>query len=142
MFIQKGSRAIPSERNNFNEYRLSLDYVEVPLLFKTNIKPYTELNYLEKLWLHAGFSFSSVVNHFEQDEVGANVSNLRDSDFNPAEINILLGFSYPIFSGFDFVFGFSNSLTPLRPHAGGAKRWYNHGQYNTLWSFGLSYIFW
>ena len=143
MYIQKGSRSVPLERNNFNEYMLSLQYVEVPVLWISNIARYTDLRYIERLWFHAGLSFSALVGHYEQDEGGADVSDSeRGDDFNSAELNLILGFSYPLISNLDFVFGFSNSLTPARPHVSGATRWYNRGQYHTLWTFGLSYILW
>jgi hypothetical protein len=143
MYIQKGSRSVPSERNNFNDYRLHLQYVEVPLIYMTNIASYTDIRYLDKLWLHGGLSFSRLVGHFEQDEEGIDVTNsARGDEFNPAELNLILGFSYPLVTNFDFVFGFSNSITPLRPHASGGRTWYNWGQYNTLWTLGFSYTIW
>jgi hypothetical protein len=142
-YIQKGSRAIPTERNNFNDYRLHLQYVEVPVILRTNISSFTDIRQLDKFLFLGGLSFSSLVRHFEQDEEGLDVTGSpRGNEFYDAELNIILGFSYPITPSFDFVFGFSNSLTPLRPHAGGGRVWYNRGQYNTLWTFGLSYVIW
>jgi hypothetical protein len=141
MYIEKGSRAVPIERNNFNEYVLRLQYVEVPLYFIANIARYTDMNYLERLWLYGGLSISSLVGYVERDELGFDITGIRD-DFYPAELNIKLGISYPISANIDFVFGFSNSLTPIRPHYSGATRWYNQGQYNTLWTFGLAYVMW
>jgi hypothetical protein len=141
MYIEKGSRSVPSERNNFNEYTLKLQYVEVPMYFISNIARYTDMNYLERLWLYGGVSFSSLVGYVERDELGFDITGTRDN-FRPAELNIIMGISYPIGSNLDFVFGFSNSLTPFRPHYSGATRWYNQGQYNTLWTFGLAYVIW
>jgi hypothetical protein len=54
----------------------------------------------------------------------------------------LLGFSIPISSALDFRMGYSNGLSPIRPHSGGGKVWYNLGQYNSVWSFGLAFTIW
>jgi hypothetical protein len=113
-YIQKGSRAIPTERNNFNDYKLHLQYVEVPVIFRTNISSFTDIRQLDKLLLHGGLSFSSLVRHFEQDEEGLDVTgSSRGNEFHNAELSIILGFSYPISSNFDFVFGFSTILYGL-----------------------------
>lgn len=141
MYITKGSRSVPNERNDFLEYTFHLQYVEVPVLVLVNASQYSQSPVLEKLVLHAGLSGSVLVGHREQ-EFGADVPVSEVESFHPAELNILLGFSYPIGERMDFHFGFSNSLTPIRPHSGQAKVWYNRGQYNSIWTFGVSYNFW
>lgn len=141
MYIQKGSRSIPNEKNDFNEYKLYLQYAEIPVTFHWDISPYTDLIFLEKLTINTGLSASFLVNYSES-VMGAPVPPEERQDFFPAELNIILGIAFPVSQSLDFTFGFSNSLTPIRPHSGGGKVWYNRGQYNSLWSFGLSYVFW
>ena len=141
MYITKGSRSVPTEQNDFMEYTFHLQYVEVPVLVLMDISQYSQSPVLEKLILHAGLSGSVLVGHREQ-EFGIDVPVSEVESFHPAELNILLGFSYPLTERMNFHFGFSNSLTPIRPHSGRSKVWYNRGQYNTLWTFGISYNFW
>ncbi len=141
MYIRKGSRSVPNEKNNFYEYIFELHYVEVPVHYRMDISRFTNRSYLESLRVSVGLSASVLVDVLETD-MGTPVPAAEREDFHPTELNILLGFSYPLSSSLDFNFGFSNSLTPLRPHSGGGKLWYNRGQYNTLWTFGLSYVFW
>ncbi len=141
MYIQKGSRSVPNEKNNFYEYKFYLQYVEIPLHYRMDISRYTDITFLDQLKVSAGLSVSVLVDHLETD-MGTPVPSEEREDFHPAELNILLGISFPLTSSLDFNFGFSNSLTPIRPHAGGGKVWYNQGQYNTLWTFGISYVFW
>lgn len=141
MYIRKGSKSVPNERNNFYEYKFNLQYVEVPLHYRMDISRYTDITFLDRLKVNAGLSLSVVVDYLETD-MGTPVPAEEREDFHPAELNILLGFSFPLSSSLDFNFGFSNSLTPIRPHAGGGRIWYNRGQYNTLWTFGVSYVFW
>jgi hypothetical protein len=142
MYIQKGSRSIPTEKNNFNEYKFYLQYLEVPLIYQFDISPFTNMQYIERLKIHSGLSVSVLVNHFESENGSTNFQPGEKADFHPAELNLLVGFSFPLSPSIDFRFGFSNALTPLRPHAGGRKIWYNQGQYNTAWTFGLTWLFW
>ena len=141
MYIQKGSRSIPSEKNNFYEYQFNLQYVEIPVQYRLDISRFTETRFFESLVANVGLSASILVDSYESDD-GTVVPPEEREDFHPLELNFLLGVSYPLSSSIDFHFGFSNSLTPIRPHAGGGKVWYNRGQYNTLWTFGIAYVVW
>jgi len=140
MYIQKGSRAIPKEKNNFREYSLFLQYVEIPLWYSLDISGYSSLTFVQKLKIKAGLSVSFLVGHNETD-MGIPVVREADRGFNGTELNLLAGLSYSIFKNTQFTFGFSNSLTPIRPHYGRASTWYNRGQYNSVWTFGFAYVF-
>lgn len=141
MFITKGSRSVPKERNEFLEYTFHLQYVEVPVVVMIDLSRYSQSAVLESLTLHAGLSGSVVVGHREQ-MFGADIPRSEVEDFNPAELNIILGIAYPLTEELNVHFNFSNSLTPIRPHSGGGQVWYNRGQYNSIWTLGLSYNFW
>ncbi|MFN3555755.1 MAG: hypothetical protein ACK4VN_07320 [Bacteroidales bacterium] len=141
MLIEKGSRAVPSERNDFREYLFRLQYVEVPLLWVGDVSSFSSVGFAEKLQLVAGLSASVLVG-YQEEEFGTPVPSTGRQPFHPAELNILLGITHPLGERLMFHFGFSNSLTPIRPHMGGGKTWYNRGQYNTAWTFGLGYHFW
>jgi len=141
MYIEKGSRSIPNEKNNFLEYRFSLQYVEIPVVYRMEIARYTDISFVESFTVYAGLSASVLVGNNETD-MGTPVPNNERKPFNPAELNALAGFSFPLFGGFDFQLGLLRSVTPIRPHSGGGRTWYNYGQYNTAWTFGLSYVIW
>lgn len=141
MYIEKGSRSVPDENNNFFEYRLSLQYVEIPITYRIDITSFTQNRYLSKLVLEGGISASSVVGFTEQ-EGGSEIPEDGSREFHLLEGNILLGLSYPIGNIFDFQFGFSHALTPARPHPSGAETWYNKGQYNMLWTLGVTLEMW
>lgn len=141
MYITKGSRSVPSERNNFFEYTFHLEYVEVPVLMLMDVSQFSQTPVLENLTLHAGLSGSVLVGYREEED-GAPIPPPGGQDFHPAELNIILGFAYPLSEKLNFQLSFSNSLTPIRPHASGETVWYNWGQYNTLWTFSIAYIFW
>jgi len=141
MYIEKGSRSVPDESNNFFEYRLSLNYVEVPVTYRIDITSFTQNRYLSKLVLEGGLSASAIVGSKEQ-EGGSEVPEMDNREFYPLEGNVLLGLTYPIGNIFDFHFGFSHGFTPARPHASGTETWYNKGQYNMLWTLGITYEIW
>jgi hypothetical protein len=141
MYIEKGSRSIPSEKNNFLEYRFSLRYVEIPVLYRMEISRYTDISFVERFTVYAGISASVLVGD-EETDMGTPVPESARKAFNPAELNALAGISFPVFGGFDLQIGLTRSVTPVRAHSGGGTTWYNHGQYNTAWQFGLSYVIW
>lgn len=142
MYIQKGSRSIPSERNQFYEYKFYLQYVEIPVHLRMDISPYTTIDFLEQLNVTAGLSVAVLVDDFESDDGTTTFLPGEKEDYHGVELNLVLGLSYPLSESLDFYFGFSNSLTPIRPHSGRGRLWYNWGQYHTLWTFGLGYIIW
>jgi hypothetical protein len=142
MYIRKGSRSIPSERNNFYEYLFSLEYVEIPVTFELDIARIAQMQNIRRLLIYSGLSVSRLVNHLESDDGTTSFLPGEKPDFHPAELNFLLGVGFAITENLDFRWGFSNGLTPIRPHSSGATRWYNRGQYNTVWTFGISYNIW
>ncbi len=140
MYIQKGSRSVPNKHNNYYDYRFTLQYVEVPVLYVQDLSRFTSISYLSNLVVHGGLSVSILTQH-EENEGGYTLPS-DPSSFNPAELNLLLGFSYPISETLFFNLGYSNSVTPIRPHSSGETTWNNYGQYNTLWTLGMSYVVW
>ncbi|HHT03225.1 MAG TPA: PorT family protein [Bacteroidales bacterium] len=139
MYIQKGSRSVPKDENQYFDYRFSLQYLEVPLLFVQDIGAWSL--FLEGLLLHGGFSISKLI-AYDETENGASIVSPINSNYKAMEANLLLGFSYPLSNSLYATFGYSNSLTPIRPHASGQSTWKNHGQYNSVWTLGFSYIIW
>lgn len=140
MYIQKGSRSVPNKHNSYYDYRFSLQYVEIPLLYVQDMSRFTTVSYLSRLLLHGGLSVSFLT-QYEESEDGYTLPS-DSNTYNLAELNLLLGLSYPISEVLFFNIGYSNSITPIRPHASGETAWNNYGQYNTLWTFSLSYVIW
>lgn len=136
-YIQKGSRSTPSEKNNYYSYKFNLDYVEMPILFKYELK---ELNVdvVKKLGFEIGLGFSYLVRSYEEED-GRECEPGENPAFNKFETGIIAGMYYPLSTSLYFGFRFSNSLTPIRPHAFDASVWYNKGQYHTVWSFSFYY---
>jgi hypothetical protein len=140
MYIQKGSRSVATKHNGYHDYRFSLQYVEIPILYVQKMSRYTSISYLSNLMVHGGISVSVLTQHKESE--GGYTLPSDPNTYNPAELNFLLGFSYPFSENLYFNLGYSNSITPIRPHASGETAWNNYGQYNTLWTLGLSIHIW
>lgn len=148
LYIQKGSREFndPEDPDDprqgpFRDYTFSLQYVEVPILYKIHFPVLGGLRLTKHLGGEIGLSFSHVVGHYETNDFGDEITQMmaETRPFRPAELNIIAGFNVPIGTNFVFNARLTQGLTPLRDHASGKQTWYNRGQYNTCWSFGLSY---
>jgi len=140
MYIQKGSRSRPNEKNNFYDYRFNLQYAEIPVVAIVDFSSAGRQGLTRQFSLEAGLSVSFLVGTREvENELVLDLS--QQKPYNDGEINILLGLYYPVTDWLDFHLRFSQGVTPIRPHLGGAATWYNQGQYNTVWTFGLSWSF-
>ncbi len=145
MYIQKGSREFVDrdEPYRYRDYTFSLRYVEVPLLYKFNFSVFGRLPYARWLSAEMGLSASSVIGHFETNDFGVEITNTPNDvalvrPFRPVELNIVLGVGVPLGETLTFQVRYNQGVTPLRDHASGRKVWYNRGQYNSVWSLGLS----
>jgi hypothetical protein len=138
MYIQKGSRSTPDEKNNFYDYRFALQYVEIPFLLIVDFPWGGGGRFADRLSLETGLSAAFLVGS-EEMENDRMLDLSEEKPFHGAELNLLLGFYYPVTSQLNFHLRFSQGITPLRPHEGGTSVWYNRGQYNTAWTFGISW---
>lgn len=146
MYIQKGSREFNNpekpEDGVFRDYRFNLQYVEIPVLFKFDFSVFERLPYANWLTGEAGLSLSRVVGHYETNDEGVENTDLMalDRPFRPFELNVLIGLYFPLRENLNVHFRYSHGVTPVRPHAGGTQTWYNRGQYNSVWSLGMSFL--
>jgi len=128
-YVMKGSRRTPKPENGNSAYTLRLNYLELPLLFRSDIR---------KFRYEFGPYFGVLVSSYEalnDLEVPAT------REFKPVEIGGLVGLSYAIGDHTRIVWRFSNSLLPIRNHANNATFRWNLGQYNTCLNFFWQYTF-
>ncbi|MGQ1947441.1 outer membrane beta-barrel protein [Geofilum sp. OHC36d9] len=141
MYIQKGSRSIPGEKNDYFDYKFALHYVEVPLLYVYNISDFFQHNAFDDVLLYGGLSVSKLVGYSEtQDD--QSLSGSYNTRYKPVELNFLAGFCYPLTSSLYATFGYSNSLTTIRSSSISSSNGLTSGQYNSVWSLGLSFVVW
>ncbi len=139
MYIQKGSRAVPSEDNNLYSYKFFLHYVEIPLSYTFQFSTF-DLPYIGLMAGEAGLSWSFLVDHYEE-ELDRVLDLSQEKPFNDSELNLFLGLVYPLNDAWNVSLRFTQGITPLRPHQGQTTLWYNRGQYNSVWGLGLSFTF-
>jgi hypothetical protein len=126
MFIQKGSK---SNSNDSIFYRMKLQYVEVPILIGYHYK---------KFIFDAGPSVGFLVSATEEDFY----SVLKDQKpFNPIDLSVNIGITYPLLNRLYLNWRISNSVIPIREHASGATFRLNRGQYNSMLFFSFRYYF-
>ncbi len=133
-YIEKGSRKIANvDKNDFWQYSLNLNYIEIPLIFR--------YFYKESLILGTGLAYASLLSWKEHSEDVSGVLATNSRAMHPYDVSFLLEAAYPLGGKVMFGWRFSNSVIPIRKHQSGATYQLNLGQYNTVMSFALSYIF-
>ncbi|OYT17829.1 MAG: hypothetical protein B7C24_00790 [Bacteroidetes bacterium 4572_77] len=130
-YIQKGARENPTKENGQVQYLMRIQYIEIPLLYTYTINP--------KLDLQTGLAFSYFIGTaYEEYNFNQSVPN---TPFHKASATFILGIDYKINDNLSANFRTNNSITPIRDHASGQKRFFNRGQYSDALCFGLVYTF-
>ena len=127
-YIQKGSRENPDSSNNYNSYLLRLNYVEMPVHYR--------YDFVEKGSLETGLSLGVLVHSLEQVN---GYDWVAGADFDRVDLSFNIGLFYTLIENLRINVRYSNSILPVRPHAGGATWKANKGQYNEVLSFVLYY---
>jgi hypothetical protein len=131
VFIQKGSKKpINADQNDFTYYRMSLNYIEVPVLFR--------YNFSKKIQFEAGPTFGKLISSKEEDAYGEIPA---PKEFKSFELGAMFGMSYMLFNNFYLNLEGSNSLLPIRD--AGIEGGYKVGrdQFNSVLMFSFKYIF-
>ncbi len=129
LYLQKGSRKpLKNDGTDSAFYLLQLNYIELPLTLKYHVT--------RGLGIEAGPSLGYLINSYEEDENGE--LNFRQP-FYDFDFSVNLSLVYSLNTHFEFLFGYWQSLIPVREHGSGAVYRLNRGQYSSLISFSLLY---
>ncbi|TAL62407.1 MAG: PorT family protein [Bacteroidetes bacterium] len=145
-YIQKGSRKVPHpDKGDFADYKLKLDYAEVPLLVKydfavSDSSGEGKMNFA----VLGGIAVGALVNFEESDAFGVVIGG---TPFQKTDISYLLGLSYFVSKHIGFEVRTIYSIVPVRK--GGSSTYYQNwtykffkpGYYNNLLVFSLRYRF-
>ncbi len=144
-YIQKGSRKNVSKSDTTAEsryiYRLRLNYIEIPVLFKYDLKGLskfasdTSYHLINKLSFEIGLAYAVLVGSSEEDAVMS--KTLYSPPFNKGDLSVLAGFYYEISDNVKLNFRWTGSILPVRKHSGGATFRLNRGQYNDVLELSL-----
>ena len=131
VFIQKGSKKpIHADIGDYTYYRMSLNYIEIPLLIR--------YNYSKRFHLETGPAIGKLVSSKEEDAYG---EILDSKPFKSYEFSWMGGISYMLLDNFYLNLEGSNSLLPIRN--AGIEGGYQVGrdQFNSVLMFSFKYIF-
>jgi hypothetical protein len=142
-YTQKGSRKVPDPENgDYNEYRLRLNYAEVPLIYEHRVN---DLLFLGGAYI--GF----LLNWKEETQFGALTildQNQEPLEFESTDVGFVLGLSYEFSEKLYCSGRYTGSILPVRKHPsgqtlsqalGGSFTEANAGQYNSLIQFNLGF---
>jgi hypothetical protein len=126
-FTQKGAKKEPTETSP-NQYFLSLQYMEVPLLFRYHYK---------KVFFEAGTGLGALFKQYE--EVG--YIQVSQRPFHRLEWSSDIGIAYSISDRLTAGVRHTYSILPVRPHASGVTYYLNLGESNNVLTFAFRYEF-
>lgn len=130
-FTQKGAFKRSTERDP-SYYKVSLQYVEMPLLF--------QYRYRRTILFMAGISPDVLLLSAEEDDTG-----ILPPEFHPAFRRFSAGINGDVTWSFteNIMVGtrFTYSILPVREHGGGAVYLLNRGWYNNVLTFNVYYHF-
>lgn len=130
-YIGKGSRKYPNpKKNDFIEYILRLQYIEVPVIFQYSYKLFT---------YEAGLYYDRLIKKYIADQYGE--KSEENWPFKKNEIGWLAGVNAIINDKIVLNLRYSYSLTPVRDHFSKAKYLLNRGWANNVVNFSFRYIF-
>ncbi len=138
LYATKGSLQPTDSTNTLPYFKLVLDYMEVPVLFKYKMHIWVNKESLDKLELEVGPSFGFLVSSTQYNFSGPVAF---DREFNKSDILFNLGLNYYFSKDFSLDIRFANSVVPIRPNPGNTIYYLDNGEYNTTFSYTLRYTF-
>jgi hypothetical protein len=134
-FSQKGARHNPNPKNNdYNYYRLNLNYLELPLFLRYNVN--------DRYFLSAGPSFAYLIN-YKEDSNFLNTNGI----FRNYEVGVNAGIGRYLQANWLIEVRTSNSITAVRKfgipsnfyYPNPVARFFNKGFYNNIITFLVAY---
>jgi hypothetical protein len=138
LYIRKGSYQPPDVQNNiYSFYRLQLNYIEMPFVFKKRLHFMNKTNAVDNFEVEAGAYLAVLLNTKHENEYG----EFTDRAFHKTDPGLLFGASYYFSPNWALNLRFSGSLVPIRSHLSNSSYWLNSGEYNTVINYSLRYFF-
>lgn len=140
LYVQKGSLQPADSLNNYNFYKLSLDYIEVPLMLRHNLKFNVNKKPVDRFYFEIGPSLGRLI----RINVNSNGSIFNTGNFKKNEVALNLGFGCSIVNNLLVSVRYTNSIISVVEHPGQINSFFlytfNKGD-NVVFSFTLRYIF-
>ncbi|MCF8332675.1 MAG: PorT family protein [Bacteroidales bacterium] len=130
-FMQKGSRENPDSTNNYESYKLRLNYVQIPIMF--------QYRYNEKFGFEAGGSYGVLISSYEE-ALGYTGPLLTGKEFKERDVSFHAGMHYYINEQLKAEIEFSHSLLAIREFSTtGPTLLFNQGEYNHVLLLAVQY---
>ncbi len=139
LYIQKGSLQPADSINNYTFYKLSLNYVEVPLMLKHNLHFNINKKPVDRFYFEIGPSFGRLVS-FKQN---INGTLFNEGNFSKNEFALNLGVGCTIVNNLYFNIRYTNSIFPVVDNSKQLNSffWYTFNKGNNMvFAFTLRYI--
>lgn len=130
-YIQKGSKHNPNyEKGDFDQYKISLGYAQIPLLLKYKLTP--------DFSLELGPAFGVLFSNYEERDNW----EIESNPFRKFALSWLTGLNYQISNKWNANFRMDYSLLGIREKAAPGDRyiWFHYGQFNNSLVLSLQYI--
>ncbi|MPM91061.1 hypothetical protein SDC9_138186 [bioreactor metagenome] len=122
LFVQKGSRQNPTNRNGLTKYVMRLNYIEIPILYRRQLK--------KSFGFETGLSFGVLL---QTTDVEYDINGIIPArpDFEKYELAAHIGFRYFLSEKNTINLRYSNSILPIRKAPGiSTYNYFDRGQYN------------
>ena len=133
-YFQKGSRENPTEKNNYDQYLLRLNYIELPVLYQYKIN---------KFIIEGGPSLGFNVGYYEERD-GLVLSD-QDGHNPPSPVTLQMNLGLRFFLsqkfGVDFRYNFSIWGIRTENRSGDVWRFWTYGQFNDALVLSIFYQF-
>ena len=148
LYTQKGSWQPPVDSAHPDYYKLNLDYIEVPVIFRHKFHIQVKSVTTDRFALELGPSFGARI-RIEQNGLfykdGMFYSGyFKDDDFRKTELAFHIGICYNFYKNFMFDVRYSNSILPVTSRRDIFNNFFrytfNKGD-NMVFNFTLRYIF-
>ncbi len=144
LYTQKGTLQPADSTNNYIYYKLNLNYVEIPLMFKHTIVFNIKKKRIDNFYFEIGPSYGRLV--LLKQEGTYNYGSAYTNNFKNNETAINIGLGCRIIKNLYANVRYCNSLSPVvkqnSNNFSNSFFWYTFNRGNNLeWSFTLRYIF-
>jgi len=150
VYIQKGTfTGKPDSANDYTYYRLGLDYIEVPVIFRHQMHLHVNTKATDRFSFEIGPTFGALVRVFQDGNYGNGSgsynSGLFDNKaFKKTDIGLTAGVSFNFLKNFYFDVRYANSLIPVTTQNQVSNQFivytFNKG-HNMVFNFTIRYLF-
>lgn len=130
-YIQKGSKHNPNyEINDFEQYKMSLSYIQLPLLFQYKLT--------NEFSVELGPAFGVLMSNYEERDN----FEISSNPFRKFGLNWITGFNFKINNSWNANFRMDYSLLGIRENSAPGDRyiWFHYGQFNNALVLSLQYV--